>query len=1178
MNPPLLPHFGFGIRALHAVMLPPMKSLLCLFASVGAALAADPFAEGVRPTDPLTPQEQAKTFKLPPGFKIDLVAAEPDLFKPMNLAFDTKGRLWVTVSREYPFAAPLDKPGRDSIKVLEDFDENGRARKITTFADGLNIPIGLYPYKNGVIAWSIPNIWFFQDTDGDGKADKREVLFGPLGWERDTHGNQASFRRGYDGWLYITHGYNNISTVRGKDGSEIRMHSGNTYRVRLDGSRVEQHTFGQVNPFGLAFDPAGNLYSADCHSAPIYELLHGAYYPSFGKPHDGLGFGPAIMEHSHGSTAICGIMYYADDHWPEEYRNNIFIGNVMTSRINRDRLDEKGSTKLAVEMPDFLSTTDPWFRPVDLQLGPDGALYIADFYNRIIGHYEVPLTHPGRDFERARIWRVTYTGKPARDLANFAKMSPAQLTREFASPNPTRRMLAMTEFTDRVGENDRAELERILDRSNASPDEIVHALWTLQRLNGLDAERLRKFTRHSDRTVRVHVMRILAEVAGFDTLRQNAAVQALRDSDGQVQRTAAEALARNPEPEVYIRPLLALLEKVPAEDVQLRHMTRLALRNQFASGGPALSYRRYKPAEASVIADLCLAIPNEQAATFLLEHIQAHPGATPKTAEYVRHASRYIPAEGAENLAKFVRTEFKNDIDQQLAFFKAIQEGSAQRGATLGTETRGWGSDLAARLIASAGAEEMPWWNVPLPQAKVTTNPWFLQKRASQDGNQHATFLCSLPPGGEHFTGTLRSRPFNVPARLSFYFAGHDGVPTSPAPGNNFVRLVSAEDGRELARAVPPRNDIAQRVEWNLSEHAGKKAFLELTDGDTGSGYAWIAVGRLEPAVVPMPRINPNQISARLRSAADIARTLQVASLTPDLNRLIGSPAVDDEAQAAVASALAALEPTRERLMLAPILADNTVPADLRRALGVTFSDKNASAVDVLASALRSSPARVEMRLAQNLAGSAAGVETLLELVEKGHASPRIFLDKNIEAKVKAGASPAVQQRLGKLTANLEPASEVVQKQLEQLRAAFNPAKASLAEGARVFTQNCAVCHQIDGAGAIVGPQLDGIGGRGLERLLEDILDPNRNVDVNFRSQTLVLKDGDVVSGVFRREEGGLVILADSTGKEISVPKAEIESTRESESSIMPSNFGDVIPEKDFQDMLAFLLSKTAAR
>src|SRR5207237_1770874 len=132
--------------------------------------------------------------------------------KPMNMQWDALGRLWLTESREYPFPAELGAPARDTVRVFSDFDDTGRARKVEVFADGLNIPIGLYPFRSPspnaagrvtwkCIVWSIPNIWLMEDTDDDGKGDRREVLYGPLGWERDTHGNLASFRPGPDGWL-----------------------------------------------------------------------------------------------------------------------------------------------------------------------------------------------------------------------------------------------------------------------------------------------------------------------------------------------------------------------------------------------------------------------------------------------------------------------------------------------------------------------------------------------------------------------------------------------------------------------------------------------------------------------------------------------------------------------------------------------------------------------------------------------------------------------------------------------------------------------------------------------------------------------------------------------------------------------------------------------------------------
>ena len=1160
-----------------------MKSLFVGWLAGGlcVAQAADPFAEGVRPTEPVTAEEQVKTFQLPPGFKVELVVAEPDIYKPMNMAFDAKGRLWVTTSREYPFPAPLDKPGRDSIKVLEDFDETGRARKVTTFADGLNIPIGIYPYKNGVIAWSIPNIWFFQDTDGDGKADKREVLFGPFGWERDTHGNQASFRRGFDGWLYATHGFNNSSHVRAKDGSEVKMQSGNTYRMRLDGSRIEHHTFGQVNPFGLWFDPSGNIYSADCHSAPIYELLRGAYYPSFGKPHDGLGFAPTLMEHAHGSTAICGIIFYADDHWPDEYQNNILIGNVMTSRINRDTLVSRGSSKTAREEKDFVTTTDPWFRPVDLQLGPDGALYVADFYNRIIGHYEVPLQHPGRDRDRGRIWKISYVseGKKPGKLPDFSRADVSQLIAEFRNANMPRRMLAMNELVDRHGGNAVNQLQQMLAKPDARGTEIVHSLWALQRLGSLDQESVRKLVTHADRDVRTHVMRVLSEEEEFGALRQTAALRALQDADAAVQRAAADALGQFPESESYVRPLLNALERTPKEDDHLRHTVRMALRNQLKEGGSALTHKRYKVGDAQAVADICLAIAHPDAATFLLDHIQAAKGSAGKVSDYVRHAARHTSEENLGRLAAYVRKTYAGDIDEQLALFKAIREGGAQRGAQLSAEARDWGRQLATELLKSASNENSSWRNLPVPGKPASANPWFLQKRQSADGDKNSLFICSLPPGGEHFTGVLRSGTFTLPDWLAFFLAGHDGVPNEAAQGNNLVRLVAEGSGAVLAQTAPPRNDIAQQVHWDLGEHKGKRAYIEIIDGDTGSAYAWIAAGRFDPPVVPMPAMNPNQVSARVQSAAEMARALQMTELAAEIGALLAKETIDIEAQGALASALVALEPNEHRVALAPLLGDGTIPGELRQKIGKTLAaGKTADSLEVLVEAMRTVPARGQLKLAQSLAGSAGGAETLLAMVEKRQASPQVLLDRGVQDRIKALNSAELKAKHEKLTENLEPPSEAVQKQIESMRTKFAAAKGSAVDGAQVFTKNCAVCHQIDGTGALIGPQLDGIGGRGLERILEDTLDPNRNVDVNFRSHIIVLKDGDVISGLFRREEGELLVLADSTGKEITIAKKDIESRRESETSLMPANFGEIIPEKEFQDLIAFLMSKGVPR
>ena len=175
----------------------------------------------------------------------------------------------------------------------------------------MNIPIGVLPLSDTeAIAWSIPNIWRLIDTNGDGVADQKTVEFGPFGVV-DTHGNQNAFTRWIDGWIYANHGFSNDSHVKmgGKGPDVLHMNSGNTYRFRPDGSAIEQFSWGQVNPFGLSFDPLGNLFSADCHSCAVTMLLREGYYQSFGKPHDGLGFAPEMTHIDHGGTGIAGVVY-----------------------------------------------------------------------------------------------------------------------------------------------------------------------------------------------------------------------------------------------------------------------------------------------------------------------------------------------------------------------------------------------------------------------------------------------------------------------------------------------------------------------------------------------------------------------------------------------------------------------------------------------------------------------------------------------------------------------------------------------------------------------------------------------------------------------------------------------------------------------------------------------------
>ncbi len=1163
--------------------------VLWIAVSFGPALAfgQDPFAAQVRPTDPLTPALEQKSFHLPPGFEAQLFASEPEILKPLNMAFDARGRLWVTESQEYPYAAPADRPGRDHIKILEDTDGDGRADKITTFADGLNIPIGIYPYRDGCIVFSIPYIWRLRDTDGDGRCDQREKLFGPMGVDRDTHGLNNAFRRGFDGWLYACHGFNNHTEVAGKDGHKIAMQSGNTYRMKLDGSRIEHFTHGQVNPFGMTFDEWGNQFTADCHSKPLTQLLRGAFYPSFGKPHDGLGFVSPMMNHSHSSTAIAGVAYPTGESFPADFRRSFFSGNVMTSRINRNALVFHGSTIRAKEEPDFLNSDDPWFRPVDLRIGPDGAMYIADFYNRIIGHYEVPLDHPGRDRRRGRIWRIVYTGNKAgsRDpqAADLSKAGTDDLIKALADPNLTVRQLATDQLSDRIGKKAVPKLQDALANSQ-SPEAKAHTLWVLYRLDGLNEDLLTQAAADQSPLVRTHAMKVLAETPEWSEKMIESVRKGLSDSNAFVQRAAADAFGQHPEVSA-VADLLTMLPKIPPADDHLRYMVRMAIRNQLRrkDAFAELQNRELSEVDLKELEEIALAIDSPESAAFVLDCLTKLSLSGERLAGSLEHAVRYLPAEQTDRLVHVARQKCGDDWDLQFRLLAALHAGLERRGEEATPLVRSWAQDVAKEWISDLPPEALAWANTPLASEANPANPWAVQERVSADGDTASRFLCSLP-FGEQLTGRLASREFALPASLSFYVAGHIGPPNKPVVAKNFIRLIDAETHAVLKETQPPRNDTAQRITWDLKEFAGRRGYVEIIDGDTRRAYAWLAVGRFEPNVVPIAAASPREVEDKLQTTASLAAEYGLADLRPTLAALLKEDPLPAGVSAAMIRALGKLAKQPQFEALAVAAEDPVVPHSLRRTLNQTAAEPDQKAVlAAMTAAFRQCPARLQTGMAEALANDAAGRQIVFTLIEKGVAPARLLLNPPLRARLLATAKSeserqALEQTIKSLTASLPAANEAIEKLLQTRRAAYPAADHDANRGEAVFKKHCAACHQVGGQGAVVGPQLDGIGNRGLERVLEDVLDPNRNVDVAFRTTTVALEDGTVHTGLVRRDEGAVRVLVDQKGKEFSIRRDQIVQERKSNLSLMPANVAELVPEKEFYDLVAFLLARRSSQ
>ncbi len=1140
------------------------------------------FNDVIRKSEPLSPEQERAGFHLPPGFDIQLVASEPEINKPINITFDAAGRLWVTSTIEYPHPAKDPEKARDSIKVLSDFDASGRAKKVVTFAQGLNIPIGVLPYGSGAIGHSIPFIHYFQDTTGAGISDKSSVLLDRIGFQKDTHGMSGNFVRGFDGWIYATHGFNNDSTIKALDGSEIKINSGNTYRFRPDGSHIEQYTWGQVNPFGLALDPLGNLYSADCHTLPIYQLLRGGHYPSFGKKDDGLGFAPTMMKHLHGSTAIGGIVIYSDIRFPEEFRNNGFVGNVMTCKINRDKLVDTGTTRTAVEMPDFLSADDPWFRPVSMTMGPDGAMYVADFYNRIIGHYEVALTHPGRDRERGRIWRITYKGTPEKQLPDvlppdLSKKSADELIALTGETNLTLRMLAMWQLVDRIGKPAIAPLDKVL--TNGTPNQKICALWALYNLKRMDETVLSSAYTDPDPIVRTHVMKVLAEIETWSEKFRSLALVELKDGNPWVQRAAADALGVHPSVE-NVRPLIALRMIADPKDTHLVYAVRMALRNQLLSTGiyEKIVALNLDEKDMQVLADVALGAASEDAAAVLVKVLSTAKVAPADAAKYFEHAMKFLPFNELDGLAASARARYGSDMGQQLALLKSIQDGAARRGIELSPNLRAWAAETIGNVLTPNGeVTESFWTALALDGATPNpANPWVAQQRVSSD-QKMAAFLCSLPLG-EKLTGIYRSKPFDIPAHLSFYIAGHNGAPGKVHEPKNFVRLRDVATKGVLFEALPPRNDTAQKLEFDLAQHAGKKGFLELIDGDDGGTYAWLAVGRFAPAIAEMPNEAMSSVQ-KIQSAVELAGLMKLSEVETKVAVIASDKKVAEKTRSAAIEAVAVLNPKTSGPRVAGIARDMSESVAIRESAAMAlnlceFAEKDA----VLIEALRGAPDKSQTKIALAMCASTTGADKLVHAISDGKASPRLLLNRGIADRLGALAIPGLLEKVAALTKGIPPVNDEIQKAINARVKNFRPEKASIEVGAKVFEKNCMVCHQLDGKGKVIGPQLDGVGARGLDRIVEDVLDPSRNVDAAFRMSVVKLTSGQVYSGLKRRDEGEQIVFADSKGEETSLAKKDIQNTRETQNSLMPDGFAETISQDDFNHLMAFLLAKTVKR
>ncbi|MBM3846800.1 MAG: c-type cytochrome, partial [Verrucomicrobia bacterium] len=1198
--------------------------------------------------EPVSPEAQKARFTLSPGFEIELVASEDSeagIGKFVAVDWDQQGRLWTMTALEYPVDANespdqarelYSSKAKDKVLVFDrdSTSPTGYSRKPRVFADGLAIPLGILPYRNGAYVQHGTEIVFLTDSDGDGRADNRETILGGFGVQ-DSHLFPHQFTRGPGDWIWFAQGAFNYGKVRTRRGQEIQFDQTRMARFRYDGSEFDITSQGPCNIWGLFITKEGVTWiqEANDFGYPAMVFHEHANYPGCSQAQwksYAPEFPPTAPHFAVGGTGLSGLAISDVGYWPEGYANRIFVANPITRKIQAIGIDGAGPRPPISLLGDFVLSSDEMFRPVALRLGPDGCLYIVDWYNKIISHNEVARNHPERDKKRGRIWRVKHRGTPALEVPNFERLPAEQLVSLLGAPNTTQSHLAWQAIGDRKLNSLAPQLGAIV-RDNAQPaGRRIAALWAMEALGAERLDALRSLVKASHPDLRRESLRAMAEVkAPIQHLAPHLAT-ALTDSDASVRaeagRSAGRLLLRDtterdgldePHPSIAILVALARpsLEGPTAKSTQHgrvikvgeayerefeRYLARLFLEqrpNHVAAflDSPAGSVM---PVENRIVAALSLEgarsalmvgsllkglkrRPNPEEVLGLARH-SAEPGVARALKELLQD-----PQQGAgiaETLLN-VRTQF-DPARIRPAVTQAAQELWAlpeRRALALGLISGFKLSDFEGVLDETLSTSQ------PIPsQTEVLAvlramrdlgvhriggllKQFRSPDRAIADEAVLALASSRNPEAGEKLCGILWRDLSAVQRRGALA-----GLSSSKHGAQAIIR--GASDSTIGKDELDPI--LLEKLQAVLGQDPGLLDIMNRMDGYfrtalrlDGTEDAWVAD------------------TFTLTGAFTVEAWVKLDSGIGNQDGILGSPGELDMNFFDSAFRVWVGGATHDAIISPRKIQPDvwTHVAAVRDASG-RFKLYGNGELEPAESEVVTKPF-TDLRIGWT--GTKGGTKGWLTEfrawnVERKAEEIRANFDRSFEGEALPAALVAYRSGAGSWkgaqagakplkTADFPPLMTAAEARESEAR--FNRYRALAARegdakaGRKIFESTCMSCHAVQGQGGQIGPVLNGAGASGMESLLRNILTPGAAMEPGYRLYRVELADGDLVDGLRVSEDQEAVVLRRANTSDLRIPQSQVRRAAFTKMSMMPDGLLDALPPEDVPHLFAYLLT-----